>query len=434
MFSRKKDPINIALQGLDDDTAKDVLQIEARHGEIFETRRFAQDLELDESENEQPHTSWLEAQKTGPRSWTLRERKVETGLYTDNGTMDVQAAIKSRTKLRNASFWEVLYHCAQFEQSQILFGKDGELHNTHFRDFAENEGLPIDMKTGMPLPVINGVARYDQASEPLNIENIIHNSLGNVPTHTTETALTVVSGKRDIALAKNVAITKHERTQRTLHASKTALAAFNAASKERFTSLTAGQKNLRSAISFSRWPATSIAASATGALILPGALKFIALAVCGMSSFMTLGIAGYIAYRTVTPQTWQGRRSAVNHAISKIEKHTGQMEKGELRDAFQEMADEMAVVSRMLTARATYRESQDKPNWWREKRASWHFNRLSKEIAKRSYEDKRDLYEMMVTNKIENTNIDDQISRELHRRTSHFLSDVQKRLDGASPL
>lgn len=164
-----------------------VLRIQARHISDFKSCAFEM---MEDMGEELMVARWIRAQKDEEtNNWIVRE--YQTAPYLSDNT-DVKASdinempATSRVLMRRACFIDALHACAAFETYEKAKGKieigasAEEMGIKHYRSAGEEEGIPFDLKTGLPVPAANGIILTEKCTLPPLSESFEERSKGNL--------------------------------------------------------------------------------------------------------------------------------------------------------------------------------------------------------------------------------------------------------------
>lgn len=169
---------------IEDAELKDkVLRITARHGDEFQSCVFQR------ADGGDFHKRWWVANREDSETWVVTCFETALALY-DAGNDDedapaAQTALKQSTVLRGC-FMDALHACAHLEKSErdLFADRTGpspaQLGDCYFKTFAENEGIPIDPVTQMPVPAANKIILAEQSNLPVDALEILAKSKGNL--------------------------------------------------------------------------------------------------------------------------------------------------------------------------------------------------------------------------------------------------------------
>ena len=167
---------------LEPELKKIVQAIRARHGAAFRTQAFLPAHATASQSGIIWREAWLNP-ATG--MWVVENYETVPGFcVTENPEAAMKIHKKKKTVLADACFFDALYACAEFEffekknGNRIQEQMPGFADKTHFRTFAQGEGIPFD-GMGMPLAAAFGRILTDGAFDD-EAENVAKASAGNM--------------------------------------------------------------------------------------------------------------------------------------------------------------------------------------------------------------------------------------------------------------
>ena len=185
---KKQDRVKRFSEGVSPELKHKVVMISARFGDSFRTRAF-QNVSDAEKGNHQ-NCEWREAIKDDATGlWSVRQYKTVQGLYMDvDGNLDQEPSLKQSTLLSGACFFDALHVCALFEAGEGQGGLNraavgeglDDLGLTHYKAFAEREGILFDKETNLPVPVADGHILADDCVLDLKAPEIAARAKGNL--------------------------------------------------------------------------------------------------------------------------------------------------------------------------------------------------------------------------------------------------------------
>lgn len=164
-----------------------VLRIQARHVSNFKSCAFEI---IEDMGDDLSVARWIRSQKDEEtNNWIVRE--YQTAPYLSNNddlkASDIQnMPAESRILMRRACLMDALHACAAFETYEKAKGKieigatAEELGIKHYKAAGEEEGIPFDLKTGLPVPAANGIILTEKCALPPLSESFEERSKGNL--------------------------------------------------------------------------------------------------------------------------------------------------------------------------------------------------------------------------------------------------------------
>lgn len=164
------------------------LRILAQHTTGFQSCAF----EIMDMGDEYTVCRWRRAQKHPEAdSWIVKEYQTAPYLQ-DNPDVPVNSRdietipAEQKILMNTACFIDALHACASFEVFETEKGKipagrtRKELGNKHYKTAGEDEGIPFDLNSGLPVPTANGVVLTEKCTLPALSEEFEMRSKGNL--------------------------------------------------------------------------------------------------------------------------------------------------------------------------------------------------------------------------------------------------------------
>ncbi len=376
-----------------------VPRIQAQHGAAFRTRTFVPVAAQSSGER------WWDASFDGKtKLWRVREnRKVSNVLEDEDGQLDAGTALKKTTLLDGVCFFDALHACAEFEVSARKLGMQAigdtkeQLRSSHYRAFADKEGIVFSRKSNLPVPVAGGQILLDGLF-PDDADEISKRSIGNLGEASpssqalTVTALAGMPDKKEkipsSALQKFNNLAACRQRLSDTGAKLTRLReSFNGAVEHKFVALTKAGKEVGGAVmlTYSLSGAT-IASWMLFSAQLPFAATSLTANFLSFSGFLGgfIGIpltmaSGLRALRLRNEYGGESKkpRWGFETALERFYSDMAQYPDSRFKDEARQLGAEIEVSYYVLATRQAYRDADKKGGYWANRR----LQKLSKKLS-----------------------------------------------------
>lgn len=172
---------------ISDELKDKVLRIKAQRVSDFKSCAFETMQDLGE---ELSISRWMRAQKDEDSdSWIVKEYRTSPYNIQDSETRATdldKVPAKQRIIMHRACLMDALHACAAFETYERAKGKfpigpeKEEMGLEHYQTAGEEEGIPVDLSTGLPVPTANGIIFSEDAELPALSKEFEGRSKGNL--------------------------------------------------------------------------------------------------------------------------------------------------------------------------------------------------------------------------------------------------------------